>query len=241
MRFHRKASPKVKGGRVQRKNRNRTDLGYARGRQIAIERVDPCDGYRHYVSPADVTAFLNLLPDWEELSIGLERVLLDCDPFCDGWHDNGTVAICAQDDVPVRLLSANYALEHQGTLKRLGVPCRMLTNIEQECSFCHHGALRDGVVAFCVACGETEFGLDGWDLRTAVEEGDNLVLAEHTDDTLKAFQLIHVLVHELGHHHDRMTSPNQRRSTRGENFAEAYALKHEAAVWEKYRRVFKVK
>jgi len=48
-----------------------------------------------------------------------------------------------------------------------------------------------------------------------------------------------VLVHELGHHHDRMTSPRRRDATRGERYAEEYARRYEQTIWSKYCRVFK--
>jgi hypothetical protein len=64
-------------------------------------------------------------------------------------------------------------------------------------------------------------------------------LVEFNPATVQAFLLIHVLVHELGHHHDCMTSPRQRSTTRGERYAEDYALRHEGAIWSNYCRVFR--
>ena len=49
-----------------------------------------------------------------------------------------------------------------------------------------------------------------------------------------------VLLHELGHHHDQMTSPGQRRVTRGESYAEQYARRYEKQVLSAYRQVFKL-
>src|SRR5260370_858772 len=66
-------------------------------------------------------------------------------------------------------------------------------------------------------------GYDSCDLPiTSCEqenEGAPGYLAEFNEATVQAFQLINVLLHELGHHHDRMTSPGQRRATRGERYA----------------------
>ena len=39
----------------------------------------------------------------------------------------------------------------------------------------------------------------------------------------RAFQLLHILPHELGHHHDCMTTRTQRYAASGEPYAEAYA------------------
>jgi hypothetical protein len=44
-----------------------------------------------------------------------------------------------------------------------------------------------------------------------------------TEGQARAYQLLHILPHELGHHHDRITTRSRRRSARGEPYAEAYA------------------
>jgi len=54
----------------------------------------------------------------------------------------------------------------------------------------------------------------------------------------KAFQLIHIFIHELGHHHDRMTTRSKRAVARGEEYAENYARRFEDVIIEEYRRVF---
>lgn len=55
-------------------------------------------------------------------------------------------------------------------------------------------------------------------------------------DTLsvKAFQLLHVFLHEIGHHLDKITTKSQRESSRGEVFAEGYAYRFESVVWDRY-------
>ena len=68
-----------------------------------------------------------------------------------------------------------------------------------------------------------------------VEKG---VMCEFTEAQARAYQLLHILLHELGHHHDRMTTKSKDRASRGEPFAEAYALKHEAIIWERYLKAF---
>lgn len=55
-----------------------------------------------------------------------------------------------------------------------------------------------------------------------------------TPTTLRGFQLLHVLLHELGHHHDRMTTRSQHRASRGESFAEAYARRNGDLIWSRY-------
>jgi hypothetical protein len=59
-------------------------------------------------------------------------------------------------------------------------------------------------------------------------------MVHHTVPSLRAFQLLHVLLHELGHHHDRMTTRTQRRASRGERYAEAYANRHGDFLWDRY-------
>jgi hypothetical protein len=59
-----------------------------------------------------------------------------------------------------------------------------------------------------------------------------------TEDTARAFQLLHVLLHELGHHHDAMTTRKQRWSCRGERYAEDYALRYAERIWDRYLAAF---
>jgi hypothetical protein len=47
------------------------------------------------------------------------------------------------------------------------------------------------------------------------------------------------LVHELGHHHDRMTSRG-RDAARGEPYATAYARQARAKVWPDYVTRFRL-
>ncbi len=63
-------------------------------------------------------------------------------------------------------------------------------------------------------------------------------VAEWTEDQARAYQLLHVFLHELGHHHDRMTTWAARRTARGEPFAERFALELEELIWDDYLRVF---
>jgi hypothetical protein len=46
--------------------------------------------------------------------------------------------------------------------------------------------------------------------------------------------VMHVLPHQLGHHHDRMTTPTQRYAARGEPYAEEYANRVLDDVWPAY-------
>ncbi len=56
--------------------------------------------------------------------------------------------------------------------------------------------------------------------------------------SIKGFQLMHILLHELGHHHDRMTNGSRKYASRGEPFAETYALEYADRLWDDYFKEF---
>ena len=60
---------------------------------------------------------------------------------------------------------------------------------------------------------------------------------EFTEESAKAFQLIHVFMHELGHHVDRFSSRLKSHCGRGESFADDWARKHEQVILERYLAV----
>ena len=108
---------------------------------------------------------------------------------------------------------------------------------------------RPGVVAICAW--ERELAWPDCDLNFFDEHREVLdklgvpydvhwdrVVVHFTMDTAKAFQLVHVLVHELGHHHDRMTTRRRRDCGRGEAYAERYARRFEDEIIRRYRREF---
>lgn len=64
------------------------------------------------------------------------------------------------------------------------------------------------------------------------------VLCRFTEGQARAFQLLNILLHELGHHHDRITTRSKLECSRGEPYAEAYALEYEAVIWQRYLAVF---
>lgn len=66
------------------------------------------------------------------------------------------------------------------------------------------------------------------------------MLCHFSENQARAFLLLHVFLHELGHHHDRMTTRSREEAVRGEAYAEAWALEHEARIWDRYTRVFEV-
>jgi hypothetical protein len=111
------------------------------------------------------------------------------------------------------------------------------------------GWYRPGVVAVCA-----------WERELWWSDADPQFIAEHdtvldlldvervrhgrrvelrwTEDQARAFQLLDVLPHELGHHRDLMTTRSRRRVARGESYAESYAQRTFAEVWPAYAREF---
>ncbi len=195
--FPRKTAPKVRDGKVQRKNRWKPTPNCYNVEQPVpvIDRQRPGWGYRHLVRKDDLRKFIRLVPEWEEISVGLNVLILATggDETL-GWHSAGRVAICAWDR-SLALSGADRCFyeEHRPLLEKLGVPCVRLSN--------------------------------GWELQ-------------FTENTARAFQLVHVFVHELGHHRDRMTTRFKRQACRGEYYAEAYARRYEDLLLARYRQEF---
>ncbi|QDU59150.1 hypothetical protein [Aeoliella mucimassa] len=194
----RKTGTKVRNGKVARKNRTELSNHYSQVRQdrTVIDRLRPGEGFKHYLTIADVRQFIELLPDWQELSEGLDAIILDEGGDCMGWHWDGTVAVCAWERELLADWDNDFVKEHAVILDRLGVP-REPNPDDSRGTWCHF-----------------------------------------TESTIKGFQLMHILLHELGHHHDRMSTRSQRGSARGESYAESYALKYADSLWESYFRVF---
>lgn len=195
--FNRKTAPRVHNGKVQRKNRSApTPNCYnTPQRRPVIDRCRPGHGCRHILRKGDIERFIGLLPDWSELSRGLNVILLARgDENCAGWHRPGVVAVCAWDRELWHETYSWWHEEHRSVLEQIGVPCH------------------------------------------ATDSGD--VLLQWTESTIRAYQLTHILLHELGHHHDRMTTRSQRRACRGEDYAERYAIRNSRLIWDRYRNEF---
>ena len=187
--MRRKTTPKVRGGRVQKKNRWQPSES-SDGEVPAFVRERPGRGHRHLLRRRDIESFIELLPNWDDLATGLERIVLAREDEAMGYHEAGTVAICAwEDELWWRDTDPDWQSEHREILERLAV--------------------------------ETE------------KIGGRVVL-KWTEGQARAFQLLHVLVHELAHHYDRMTTKSQAAAARGESFAEAYARELENEIWAEY-------
>jgi hypothetical protein len=191
-RVHRRTAPKVRDGQVRWKNNwsQTPSVRHTTQPHLTVHRSRPGPGHRHLLLQRDVERFVALIQDWNELSIGVDVILLDGKRTdCDGWYDRGVVAVCAWPREMHYPVDLNWFVAHARFLERIGL--------------------------------RTE-----WD-------GEDLI-ARWTEATAKAYQLLHVLLHELGHHHDRMTTRTQRTIARGEDYAEQYAWAYEEKVWERY-------
>jgi hypothetical protein len=196
-RFHRKTAPAVRDGRVQEKNRwTRTPSCYTVRQAVpAIDRVRPGEGYRHLLLKRDVERFIDLLPHWEDISQGLDVILLDHGRYDrDGWYDCGVLAICAWEVEMVREVNPGWYDGHRDLLDRLGVPVESNASGTVTCSW--------------------------------------------TPSTARAYQLLHVFLHELGHHMDRLTTRSRVECARGEDYAEQYAWAYEEQIRERYCEEF---
>jgi len=196
--FIRKTTPKVVRGKVCPKSRTTPTWNFdspASGELPSIIREKPGPGFRHVLKKRDIERFLHLLPDWKQLSSGLNAIVLaQGETECDGWHAPGIVAICAWERGLWRK-DTQYDYENdRDLLQRLEVPI--------------------------------ESG------------GGKLRVCKFTEASVRGFQLLRVLLHELGHHHDQMTTRSRKQPSRGELYAESYARKHEKQIWHSYLSTF---
>ncbi|HLK59894.1 MAG TPA: hypothetical protein VKU00_25255 [Chthonomonadaceae bacterium] len=98
---NRKSTPQVVRGKVQKKNNWHLSENYYRApqpRMVVIDRKRPGQGYRHVLNKRDIYQFLELLPDWDNLAIGLNAIVLAPGEWdTGGYHVPGVVHICAWD------------------------------------------------------------------------------------------------------------------------------------------------
>ena len=195
--FNRRTAPKVKRGYVQKKN-NWTETAdyYNSPQQLpVVDRKRPGYSYRHLLTRHHIYDFIDILPDWQELSRGLNAIVLaPGSNRVDGYYSPGVVHICAWDSpCEARQWTVEGYAEHKHFLERLGVP-----------------------VVHCRGFAELKW----------------------TESSARAYQLLHILPHELGHHHDAFTTKPGGSPNRGENYAETYALKYADLIWDRYLATF---
>jgi hypothetical protein len=199
--YNRRGTPKVKDGKVQKKNRyiQSPNFYLTDPSELQIERQNPGKGYRHLLDRYDIERFIRLIPEWQELSKGLSAIVLATNRVgADGWHEHGVVHLCAWTEDLWKECAQWYFDDHADIFERLGVPHEQIEIEGEKCVRCFFDV-----------------------------------------DNAKAYQLMHILLHELGHHHDRITSTRQERPVRGENYAEMFARKYEPEIFKRYMEVFR--
>lgn len=188
--YNRRTATKVKGGKVQRKNR-RTFTCLER---LVVDRESPGNGFRHIVTKADVLTFIELIPDWERLSDRLERIsLVGAGKFYDGLYqfysreESGVISLCAWPEDLWFDVSCEYFADHKVIFDRLGLAYE--------------------------------------NTRTAKDNSSETTIAtcRFTETQAKAFILLHIFMHELGHHYDQIHQKHWG-SSRGETYAEKFAM-----------------
>ncbi len=193
----RKSTPRVKDGKVQRKNRSAETPNYHNTEPVypTIDRQRPGEGYRHVLKKRDVERFIDILPDWAELSRGLKAIVLGPGSTESlGFHNTGVITLFAWPRGLTEDLGDTVVEEDGAVLDRLGV--------------------------------------------TREPIGNGLYRCQFTESTARGYQLLAVLLHELGHHHDRMTTKSQRDAARGEPYAIEYARLYAETIFEAYFREF---
>ena len=212
---------RVRDGLVLSKNNWRPDSGdpgTLGQHEVRLERRRPPEGYRHLITIAQLRAFIELLPDWQQVAVGLDAIVLDSATDCQGWCGPGVVAVCAWQHELWDWWRPDELEEHRHLLDMLDV---QRVPVEQSPQF---GAFAR------------------WFEETAGKpvEPAGLMEVRWTEAQARAYQLLHVLPHELGHHHDRMTTHAKRFAGRGEAYAEGYANRVLEQVWPAYGRRFGV-
>ncbi len=192
--FNRKTAPKVRDGRVQKKNRHAPTRLNSLG--VGLEQAR--SGFRHVTTKQDIWKFLRMLPDWKRLSTDLDLIYLAAGSYdYDGWYEfpqRPSIALSAwAEDLIMRPFSWYYS-EHQTIFQTLGVPCEMKTEDDIACRF--------------------------------------------TEDSARAYQLLHIFLHELGHHHYRITE-GKGRGCGTEKYAEDYAVRWQHRIWKPYCEQFR--
>ena len=83
--------------------------------------------------------------------------------------------------------------------------------------------------------------LDRLEVPYAEEEGRYpgvSYLCMFDEPTARAFQLLAILLHELAHHHDRMSTRRQDHFGFGEDYAEQYARRYTELIWRRFQEAF---
>jgi len=195
-RFSRRTTPRVVNGKVQKKDNHSIT---AREKYV-VDRVRPYTGFKHVINKKEVHDFIELIPDWDEIGVGIESIILD--EGGDGFDG----------------LYRHFTHENTGVIYLSAWPREMWVEFNEE-YFQEHKWLFE------------IFGV------TFEEKQDNWCCF-FTEKQAKAFMLLHIFLHELGHHVDKLRSKKQNDMRGGEEFAEKYAIDKFSEIWPLYVNVF---
>jgi len=195
-----KSTPKVKNGKVQKKNNHKLTPDYWNTKQSEIQIVveKPGKGFKHFLKKRDLIDFLTLIPNWDRLSEDLNSIILEQggSDYFGLYYQRGVICISAWEKEMDIVLEESIYNEIKVILDKLGVQ--------------------------------------------SVKEVGNMYHCEFNTEQIKGFQLLYILMHELGHHYDRIQTKSKARSARGENYAEEFAHISVDQMWSKYQEHFKV-
>lgn len=185
-RYYRNKRPSVHSGRAI----DQGGYDYPEG-EFMVDRKRAMPGFKHLLNEKDVYRFISLIPNWDELSEGLNVVILDRgghdSPM--GWYSNGMIALSAWENELSGDFYSDFLDEHQFILDLIGV------EYTRKGKYCH---------------------------------------VDFDQYTAKAFQLLHIFLHELGHHVDRMDSRSKKQPSRGEQYAEDFANEYAEILFDTY-------
>ena len=122
-RFHRKTAPGVRGGRTRHKNNWDLSPSWYRDplTRLVIDRRRPGIGYRHLLLKRDIERFVKLIPDWTELSVGLDIIVLASGgQGCDAWYNRGVIGLCAWPTNLRYAVDPDWFRGHRAFLTRIG-------------------------------------------------------------------------------------------------------------------------
>lgn len=133
------------------------------------------------------------------------------------------------------------------------LPNREEIDVEFDAVFLARGESRadgwyvNGVIAICAWEKEMvqKYNLDYFNAHKKVFDRlevkylikKDYVICDFTENQIKAYLMLHIFLHELGHHHDRINTKS-RVIARGEDYAENYAFKYEEIIWNRYFELF---
>jgi len=196
MSYNRKTAPGVKNGTVQKKN-NHT---YSYANTFVVDRESPWKGFRHMVTKNDLRNFIEIIPNWDFVQKGIERI------FLTGGHND------------------SWGVYH------------------------YDYDTLTGIVHLPAWHKELWFDINAWyfekniyifkKLDVSFDKKDDNYQCRFTIKKAKAFMLLHVFLHEIGHHVDRMATKDKKQPVNGEEYADKYADETCELIWDNYCDVF---